>query len=49
MTRQAILDEVPKLSPEDRLDLPGDAWDALAGEPDSVPVPDGRLRDGNDD
>jgi putative addiction module component (TIGR02574 family) len=39
MTKQALLLEILRLSPEERLELLGEAWDSLAASPDSVPVP----------
>jgi putative addiction module component (TIGR02574 family) len=40
MTPKALLDEILKLPPEERLDLIGEVWDSLKGNPESVPVPE---------
>jgi len=39
MTKEALLAEILGLSPEERIELLGDAWDAIAATPDEVPVP----------
>lgn len=39
MTKEALLAESLRLSPEERLELLGDAWDAIAASPEEVPVP----------
>ncbi len=39
MTKEALLAEVLRLPPEERLELLGDAWDAIAATPDEIPVP----------
>ena len=39
MTREALLAEILRLSPEERIELLGDAWDATAASPSDVPVP----------
>lgn len=43
MTREALLAEILRLSPEERIDLLGDAWDAIAASPSEVPVPQWHL------
>jgi len=43
MTREALLAEILRLSPEERIDLLGDAWDASAASPSEVPVPEWHL------
>jgi len=40
MTPKALLDQVLKLPPAERLQLIEDVWDSLAATPDSVPVPE---------
>ena len=40
MTSKALLDEILKLPPSERLRLIEDAWDSLVASPDAVPVPD---------
>jgi putative addiction module component (TIGR02574 family) len=39
MTRETLLAEILRLPPEERIDLLGDAWDAIAASPDEVPMP----------
>jgi putative addiction module component (TIGR02574 family) len=43
MTKQAILDEILRLPPEERIALLGDAWDSLAARPGEVPVPEWHI------
>ena len=43
MTKEALLAEIMRLPPEDRIELLGDAWDAIAASPDEVPVPEWHL------
>lgn len=45
MTRQALLSEILRLPPEERIELLGDAWDAVASDPEEVPVPEWHLRE----
>ena len=40
MTTKALLDEILKLPPAERLRLIEDAWESLVASPESVPVPD---------
>ena len=40
MTPNALLDEILRLPPEQRLQLVEDIWDSLAASPESVPVPE---------
>ena len=40
MTPKALLDQILKLPPEERLQLIEDVWDSLAASSDSVPVPE---------
>lgn len=42
MTKQALMEEIRRLSIEERIELLGDAWDEIA-ESDSVPVPEWHL------
>lgn len=44
MTKQALIAEILRLPPEDRIDLLNEAWDAIAAEPEDVPVPEWHLR-----
>ena len=39
MTKQALLSEILRLPPEERIELLGDAWDAIAASPEDVPIP----------
>lgn len=39
MTKEALLAEILRLSPEERIELLGDAWDVIAASPEDVPVP----------
>ena len=39
MTKEALLAEILRLPPEERIELLGDAWDAIVASPDEVPVP----------
>jgi putative addiction module component (TIGR02574 family) len=43
MTREALLAEILRLLPEERIELLGDAWDAIAASPDEIPVPEWHL------
>ena len=40
MTPNALLDEILRLPPEQRLKLLEEVWDSLASSPDTVGVPD---------
>jgi len=55
MTPNALLDEILRLPPEQRLKLVQEVWDSLASSPDTVDVPawhreelDSRLADPNE-
>ena len=55
MTPNALLDEILRLPPEQRLKLVEEVWDSLASSPDTVDVPawhreelDSRLADPNE-
>ena len=43
MTKEALLTEILRLSPEQRIELLGDAWDAIAATPEDVPMPNWHL------
>ncbi len=45
MTKQALLTEILRLPPEERIDLLGEAWDAIAGSPSDVPIPEWHVRE----
>ena len=40
MTPSALLDEIMRLPPQERLRLVEDIWDSLATSPADIPVPD---------
>ena len=40
MTSKALLDEILKLPPKERLELIEDAWESLAAMPSAVPMPE---------
>ena len=44
MTKQALIAEILRLGPEERIDLLNEAWDAIAAKPEDVPVPEWHLR-----
>ena len=39
MTKEALLNEILQLPVEERIELLGEAWDAIADRPEDVPVP----------
>ena len=43
MTKEALLSEILRLPPEERIDLLEEAWDSIAASPDDVPIPDWHL------
>lgn len=45
MTKQALLTEILRLSPQERIELLGDAWDEIAASPDDVPIPEWHVRE----
>ncbi len=45
MTKQALLTEILRLPPEERIDLLDEAWDAIAASPEDVPVPEWHVRE----
>jgi len=45
MTKQAILSEILRLPPEERIELLGEAWDAIAATPGDVPIPEWHVRE----
>ena len=42
--KQALIAEILRLGPEERIDLLNEAWDAIAAKPEDVPVPEWHLR-----
>jgi len=45
MTKEALLAEILRLPPEERIELLGDAWDAIAASPSDVPVPEWHVKE----
>ena len=43
MTKQALLSEILRLPPDERIELLGEAWDALAASPEDVALPEWHL------
>jgi putative addiction module component (TIGR02574 family) len=45
MTKEALLSEILRLPPEERVQLLGEAWDAVAATPENVPIPEWHLEE----
>jgi len=45
MTKEALLSEILRLPPEERVQLLGEAWDAVSAAPEDVPVPEWHLKE----
>jgi putative addiction module component (TIGR02574 family) len=45
MTKEALLNEILRLSPEERIDLLGEAWDAIAASSEDVPIPEWHVEE----
>lgn len=45
MTKQALLSEILRLPPEERIELLGEAWDAIAVTPEDVPIPEWHVEE----
>ncbi len=45
MTKEALLTEILRLPPEERIDLLGEAWDAMAATPEDVPIPEWHVQE----
>lgn len=45
MTKQALLSEILRLPPEERIELLGEAWDAIAASPEDVPIPEWHVQE----
>ena len=45
MTKQALLAEILRLPPEERIALLGEAWDAIAATPADVPIPEWHVQE----
>lgn len=44
MTKQDLMEEIFQLSIDERIDLVGKVWNAIARDPETVPIPDWHLR-----
>jgi len=45
MTKQALLLEILRLPLQERIELLGEAWDAIAATPEDVPIPDWHVQE----
>jgi putative addiction module component (TIGR02574 family) len=45
MTKEALLSEILRLPPGERVQLLGEAWDAVAATPEDVPVPEWHVKE----
>ena len=45
MTKQALLSEILRLPPDERIELLGEAWDAIAASPEDVALPEWHLEE----
>ncbi len=45
MTKQALLSEILRLPLEERIELLGEAWDAIAASPEDVPIPQWQVEE----
>ena len=45
MTKQALLSEILRLPPEERIELLGEAWDSIAATPEDVPIPEWHVEE----
>jgi len=45
MTKQALLSEILRLPPDERIELLGEAWDAMASTPEDVALPEWHLEE----
>ena len=45
MTKQALLSEILRLPLEERIELLGEAWDAIAARPRDVPIPEWHVEE----
>lgn len=45
MTKQALLLEILRLPPEERIELLGEAWDAIAAASDDVVIPEWHVQE----
>ncbi len=45
MTKQALLAEILRLPPAERIALLGEAWDSIAASPADVPIPEWHVEE----
>jgi putative addiction module component (TIGR02574 family) len=45
MIKQALLAEILRLLPEERIALLGEAWDSIAASPADVPIPEWHVEE----
>lgn len=45
MTKEALLYEILRLPPTERVEFLGDAWDAVAATPEALPVPEWHIHE----
>ena len=45
MTKQALLSEILRLPPDERIELLGEAWDAIAASPEDVALTEWHLEE----
>jgi putative addiction module component (TIGR02574 family) len=45
MTKRALLAEILRLPPDERIALLGDAWDSIAAIPSDVPIPEWHVEE----
>ena len=45
MTKQALLTEILRLPPKERIELLGDAWDTIAASPEDVAIPEWHVQE----
>jgi len=45
MIKQALLAEILRLPPEERIALLGEAWDSIAASPSDVPIPEWHVQE----
>jgi putative addiction module component (TIGR02574 family) len=45
MTKQALLTEILRLPPEERIELLGEAWDTIAASPEEVAIPEWHVQE----
>ncbi len=45
MTKQALLTAILRLPPQERIELLGEAWDAIAASPEDVAIPEWHVQE----